>query len=468
MAIITNSNQYRYTGKGPLDSKALIKTYAELLKEETWYASATNTASCAYNGMIVAVWLNKEDTSKNGIYFLFDPAVTSALGKPVVTKEENWHKLAELSDLANVDTSEISAQIAELTTKVTTVEEAINGKEGQEGLIAQVAANVQAIADEMANRENADKAILAKIGEVADGASLASLISNLEQTYSAEKANFALKSEVSASLDTVEAVLASKANAADVYTKEQTLEEITNQLTSYAKQTDLDSYAKLTDLTGKVDAGEYSAYKAQITSELAELTTSVNSKADASNVYTKDEVYTKQEALDKIAEKITEVNGGESAGTVLAQLNSYKETNNARVSALEATSTGLSTNINTLQDTVEELADNVADLDERLDTVEAFFDGAANDSEGLNDALDKLVEIQQFLATEDGTTVGSMLDTIKANSSEIVALKGTNGAMSNSITALDAKIAAIEADYMKAEDDYILTCGTATEVLHSY
>lgn len=48
------------------------------------------------------------------------------------------------------------------------------------------------------------------------------------------------------------------------------------------------------------------------------------------------DTYTKEETLDKIAEKITEINGGESAGEVLSQLNSYKETNNARVDTIDA------------------------------------------------------------------------------------------------------------------------------------
>lgn len=48
------------------------------------------------------------------------------------------------------------------------------------------------------------------------------------------------------------------------------------------------------------------------------------------------DAYTKEETLDKIAEKITEINGGESAGEVLGQLNSYKETNDANIEALEA------------------------------------------------------------------------------------------------------------------------------------
>lgn len=48
-------------------------------------------------------------------------------------------------------------------------------------------------------------------------------------------------------------------------------------------------------------------------------------------VYAKNEVYTKGEADQAIADKISEVNGGESAGEVLGQLNAYKKTVNMEV-----------------------------------------------------------------------------------------------------------------------------------------
>lgn len=53
-------------------------------------------------------------------------------------------------------------------------------------------------------------------------------------------------------------------------------------------------------------------------------------------VYTKSEVYTKGEADQAIADKISEVNGGESAGEVLGQLNAYKKTVNMEVWGDEA------------------------------------------------------------------------------------------------------------------------------------
>ena len=103
MAIVIKKDQILYSGKGPIDSKSLVKTYTELLDSSTWTKQIDNTDTfIAYNGMIVAVWLNKEDTSKNGIYFLYDPLVTSALKKPDVTVESNWIRLDQSSDVSDL------------------------------------------------------------------------------------------------------------------------------------------------------------------------------------------------------------------------------------------------------------------------------------------------------------------------------------------------------------------------------
>ena len=112
MAVFKNDQQL-YLGKGPLDAKATVKTYAELRNADTWTKDNTLVA---YNGMITAVWLNKDDTSKNGVYFLYDPLVTSAIKKPDVTLESNWHKFAELSDLAA-----LSKQLASMNEELTGV-----------------------------------------------------------------------------------------------------------------------------------------------------------------------------------------------------------------------------------------------------------------------------------------------------------------------------------------------------------
>ena len=98
MAIQKKADQLLYKGRGPLDPKSVVKTYADLTNTETWTYDETLVA---YNGMIVAVYLDKVSASNNGIYYLFDPAVTSALKKPDVTNEANWHKLADADGLVD-------------------------------------------------------------------------------------------------------------------------------------------------------------------------------------------------------------------------------------------------------------------------------------------------------------------------------------------------------------------------------
>jgi hypothetical protein len=109
---IDKRDQLFYVGKGPLDAKSLVKTYAELTNPATWTVKVDNEDTfIAYNSMIVGVWLNKEDPSKNGLYFLFDSSVTSALKKPDVTNTENWHKLADvdLTDRLNTIDERLTA-----------------------------------------------------------------------------------------------------------------------------------------------------------------------------------------------------------------------------------------------------------------------------------------------------------------------------------------------------------------------
>jgi hypothetical protein len=126
VAIINISTQYRYTGRGPFDAKAIVKTYSELLDLSTWQVTENaKTIMSAYNGMVVSVWLNKEDSSKNGLYYLYDPEVTSVLKAPDVTKPVNWHKLCNLSELTDftAQISSINSQLTNLETRVNVVED---------------------------------------------------------------------------------------------------------------------------------------------------------------------------------------------------------------------------------------------------------------------------------------------------------------------------------------------------------
>lgn len=123
MAIQNKADQLKYKGRGPLDAKSLVKTYADLLKVDTWIL---DDALVAYNGMIVAVWLNKDDTTKNGIYYFFDPAVTSALTakNADVTNPSNWHKISDKVDLSSIEAQidGIEESIEELDSRIDALE----------------------------------------------------------------------------------------------------------------------------------------------------------------------------------------------------------------------------------------------------------------------------------------------------------------------------------------------------------
>lgn len=81
--------------------------------------------------------------------------------------------------------------------------------------------------------------------------------------------------------------------------------------------------------------------------------------------------YTKEETLAKISEKITEVNGGESAGEVLSKLNSYIEVNNQRVTNIENKLNGLDVGDKNTINTVDENEFNLIDKHLSLKTLDA-------------------------------------------------------------------------------------------------
>lgn len=116
-------------------------------------------------------------------------------------------------------------------------------------------------------------------------------------------------------------------------------------LSDYAKVSDLNALSQtVTDNKSAADQA-HNNLQQQITDEVNRATAAENAnaeeiakKADKATTlagYGITDAYTKEETLNKITEKITEVNGGESAGEVLSKLNSYKETNNARVDVIE-------------------------------------------------------------------------------------------------------------------------------------
>jgi hypothetical protein len=137
LGAVNRDTNYEVLAKKPIDARSLVKTYDDLTNIDNWINSSGNPI--VYNGMIVAVWLNTADPSRNGIYFLHDVSVTNAKGTPDATNEANWHKLVDFSELADLSTrlSEIEGSLTE-----------------------DIAANAKAILDEISRAKAAEAQLL--------------------------------------------------------------------------------------------------------------------------------------------------------------------------------------------------------------------------------------------------------------------------------------------------------------------
>lgn len=158
---------------------------------------------------------------------------------------------------------------------------------------------------------------------------------------------------------------------------------------------------------------------------------------------------TAYKAADKeIADKIGE--GFTSTNTVEKAINKLK-------TDLDINSDGISKNANNIQELKAGLSDEKsarvsADnaINERLGKIEVFFEAADHDGEdgGLYDALDTLVEIQEYISNE-GAAADAMLKDIAANASAIEALQN----IVEDGGTLEVRVDSAEADIVQAEAD---------------
>jgi hypothetical protein len=135
--IFTLTSNYEVTIQKPMDARMIVETYSDLTTESNWKTS--DGRLIAYNGMITAVWLDKDAddniTDKNGIYFFFDPTVKDLWeDEPDVTKEENWHRLGSIDSLPGLAEQittlqdglrELQADVGELQSSATEVVESL-------------------------------------------------------------------------------------------------------------------------------------------------------------------------------------------------------------------------------------------------------------------------------------------------------------------------------------------------------
>lgn len=141
-----------------------------------------------------------------------------------------------------------------------------------------------------------------------------------------------------------------------------------------------------------------------------ELNIALDTKADKATTlseYGINDAYTKEETLAKISEKIKEINGGETAGEVLAELTSYIEINNSRVSDIESQLNSLEVGDKNIINSVEEAEFNLINKHLSLKAVNVSkLDGLENHKvitdlvDMLNNKVDTLTHQNQINAIE--------------------------------------------------------------------
>lgn len=183
------------------------------------------------------------------------------------------------------------------------------------------------------------------------------------------------------------------------------------------------------------------------------------------------DAYTKEETLQKIADKITEVNGGESAGEVLGQLNSYKETNDNRVGAIE-TSLGTEGSVTKAIAAAQKAGEDAGRAVETLSAGQVTTN--KNDISAINTKIDQINEnitahqtsigsLQQADTNLAGQIAGetsareALAETVNANTSEITKLKSKDTELESLIQSNTDKFAdySTTAQVNKAIDDKI-------------
>lgn len=222
---------------------------------------------------------------------------------------------------------------------------------------------------------------------------------------------------------------------------------------TYATKQDLTDYSNTMD--GKL--AEY-AKTADVNAELAkkvENATVAHTSEGVAEGVTKDgttlkiviDAYTKEETLTKIQEKITEINGGESAGEVLGQLNSYKETNDAAVAAINGKigtpGEGQNDEGDTLYSLVAEAQTQankgVADAKTANDALAALTNGAVATNTADITAIKGRLETLETAKGDHETRLGVVEGKVTALEGEDKKTNETLGTISGQITALEGE-----------------------------
>lgn len=187
-------------------------------------------------------------------------------------------------------------------------------------------------------------------------------------------------------------------------------------------------------------------------------------------VYAKTEVYTKGEADKAIADKITEVNGGESAGEVLGQLTAYQKIVNmevwgsetaegdSRIDTLDAEVLALK-NAGSQANVIETIKVNGTALAVSEKAVDIAVPTMLSQLDGYT-GIDERITAAQTTANNAQTTANEAKGTAAANAAAIEALTGRVSPLEEAKSNHETRIKTLEDANTQHAADYATLAGT--------
>lgn len=332
--------------------------------------------------------------------------------------------------------------------------------------------------DEAKARDDADKALGARIDAVKATADAAAVKSEVESALATKVDKQTYEAHVGAYEDFVETYTADKttfATKTDLENKVDTT-AYTNDMAKVAKTEDVNSQFKAVgDRLDLVDETiENNA--AAVTETLKDYAKTSEVATTLENYYTKSEVYTKSETDNKIDAKIASVTGGESAADVKSALESYRDALNQEVWGVDAANWTTTTTedgktkvvyepnyskvsrIDTLENKVGQLestdeahAQSISDHSSRIGTLET---GVKDLQDGLSTVSGAYTSLNTKVTTEVAPKVEALDTAINGDSGLVSTVAGHSTKLSG-LETKDAELAGkIQANTDKFADYY--------------
>lgn len=420
------TTNYEVSVRKPFDARSLVPSYEDLISKANWLKDGSTSQLVAYNGMIVAV-ANTSDTTKNGVYMLFDVASTS-LKAPNVTTEANWHKLADFSDLTsiikNIEDESASRAAADIIL---------------ESKITEALQEAKAYADEH------------DANTIYNDTELRQRIEAIEQEYIKEINNFYTKEEIDSRVSAIEKAVDEESAAREAITaeieaikaidivmqdeldsykdavvvaiaaaKQETTENFENILHDYAKTTEINA-----ELIKKIESGSI----AHSSDTLAEGVT-----VDGTRLSIVIDAYTKSETRDYVAEVIRGMTGGDTAADVLRDLNAHIATYNEKIGQIDVRDSDQDAAIVAINTIANQTASDVAKIAAELSSINGT---AATNSAEIESIKVAITELQ----SNDAETISEINKLTVATEVNTAKLLGINSTVNDAINAaIDALV----------------------------